>query len=442
LLAWQKNLAAWPVLDGAPNATPFVSLYAGGRLVGCVGNDEGTGGERLARAFLAALSDGRFGGIGAADRGTLSAQVSYVRRMRWIEREAALTVIEPGTHGIGLARAGKPAVSLLPQVARDLGLTARGLLDVLAQKAQVAASDFGGGALFVFETESVAAHEADPARRAGGSAVQRGLAWLRELLDVGPGVVFGIDPRARQVHLAGPMLHGRAAVAIQALRAHRAHGPTALRASRWLAAEVRRGLSRRGVEAWPEHPAMVAGTLALAVLAGIDVTRPLASLASKPEVLAMPWHAAQVVTALGASAPDALYRACVADLERRAWAPWTAMAARARGDGETFARCERALVATIRTAPPHEGGASVTEVPEIAQTAIAVEALARSVSREARAAVRRGRAFLTKWQFRAESIPASLERRLAEGAFPASPVATFLRADITGHAVLALADVD
>jgi len=88
----------------------------------------------------------------------------------------------------------------------------------------------------------------------------------------------------------------------------------------------------------------------------------------------------------------------VADLERRPWAPWTAMAARARGDAGVLARCERALAASIRRGPPHEGGAALGDVPQIAQTAAVVEALAGSRSRTGRAARTRGAAFLRRWQ--------------------------------------------
>ncbi len=59
LLAWQHSLRRWPLLRGAPDATPFVSVYAAGRLIGCVGSAEGEPAERVARAFLLAMADPR-----------------------------------------------------------------------------------------------------------------------------------------------------------------------------------------------------------------------------------------------------------------------------------------------------------------------------------------------------------------------------------------------
>ena len=54
-----------PQPRAAPDATPFVSLYARGMLRGCFGSDEGRPHERVTRAFLRALDDVRYGGIRA-----------------------------------------------------------------------------------------------------------------------------------------------------------------------------------------------------------------------------------------------------------------------------------------------------------------------------------------------------------------------------------------
>src|SRR5882724_3984622 len=117
--------------------------------------------------------------------------------------------------------------------------------------------------------------------------------------------------------------------------------------------------------------------------------------------------------------------------------PWTCLAARARNDAEVMARCERPLVESLRSDPPHVGGAGRGEVPETALTAITVEALARLRSPAAENAVRRGQAFLRRWQAGADT-PAALDPALARGAFPASPTASLLRCDVSGHALLAL----
>ena len=182
---------------------------------------------------------------------------------------------------------------------------------------------------------------------------------------------------------------------------------------------------------------MVAGTLALASQAGIDLAEPLSQFAAKPELATNAWHAAQMVCVLGKRSPPQLVRACVADLDQRPWAPWTLLAARELGDAKLIARCERPLVEALRSQAPHLGGASVTNVPETALTAISIEALAGLRSKEAKSAVARGQDFLRRWQLRS-SVSASLDPFLCRGAFPASPVASLLRCDITGHAVLAL----
>jgi len=204
-------------------------------------------------------------------------------------------------------------------------------------------------------------------------------------------------------------------------------------------ASTRRRSALRGetVEAWPDDPARVAGTLALVHRAGIDVRRELCAYAEKVDLRAHPWQAAQVVCALGLAAPEASWRACVDSLAERPWAPWTCLAAQARMDAEIMARCERPLVESLRTKPPHIGGMGMSDAPETALTAITIEALARVRSRAAEEAVNRGQAFLRRWQFDPE-VPAALEPALARGAFPASPIASVLRCDVSGHALLAL----
>jgi hypothetical protein len=156
------------------------------------------------------------------------------------------------------------------------------------------------------------------------------------------------------------------------------------------------------------------------------------------EVARTPWHAAQVVAALGHEAPLELWTASVENLERRPWAPWTVLAAAARGDRGVGARAARAVADALRTHGPHRGGASVTPVPEIALTAVSVEALAHHGASWARAAAARGLDFLRSMQLTTKRLYGALDPSLARGAFPASPVADLLRCDVTGHALLAL----
>jgi hypothetical protein len=114
------------------------------------------------------------------------------------------------------------------------------------------------------------------------------------------------------------------------------------------------------------------------------------------------------------------------------------MAAATRGDRAVRARSARTLAAALRKAPPHRGGAEGTPIPEMALTAVSVEALARHPAPWARTAALRGRAFIASMQLVGPRLYAALDPALALGAFPASPVADLLRGDVTGHALLAL----
>jgi AMMECR1 domain-containing protein len=440
LLGFQRTLEAWPAIAGVPDATPFVSLYAAGRLRGCYGSGEGGPAERLARAFLRAQADDRFGGITPGEREALVAQVSYPRAARLANPGSVEDEIEPGTHGVALVRPRAPPVLLLPHVARDEGLGARELLAALRRKAGLAGDDYGDGGVYVFETEDVVAGASAERPASARTPEALAAAWLASLIGADGRVAFAIDPRARTRIETGPMAHGRAAVAVQALAAEGRHVAVAERARRWLASAMRAALRGERVEGWPEDPAAIAGTLALGVLAGVTVKDELWAFARErtSEVARVPWHAAQVVAALGREAPRELWAACVDDLAERPWAPWTAIAASARGDRAVLAPAARAIADVLRTAPPHRGGASVTPIPEVALTAVSVEALAHHRAPWARAAAERGRAFLRAMQLDGSRLYGALDAGLARGAFPASPVADVLRGDVTGHALLAL----
>jgi hypothetical protein len=263
------------------------------------------------------------------------------------------------------------------------------------------------------------------------------VAWLERLVDSDGHVAFAIDPRSRTRSATGVMHHGRAAVVVRALAEGGARAEVVRRAKERLERDIAGALAGRSVEAWPADPAVVAGTLALARMAGVKA--PLEGYArARTEIARRAWHAAQVVTALGRAAPPGLFRACTADLARRPWAPWTALAAARLGAARVLARSSSALVSSIGDSGPHEGGSRVTAVPEIALTAVCAEALAPLPSAEARSAAARARAFLRRWQLLPDRVPAALDPKLAIGAFPASPVADLLRGDITAHALLAL----
>ncbi|HEX3855612.1 MAG TPA: hypothetical protein VHW01_31835, partial [Polyangiaceae bacterium] len=194
------------------------------------------------------------------------------------------------------------------------------------------------------------------------------------------------------------------------------------------------------VDQFPEEPALVAGTLALAALSGIELSDALQAHALRPEIQAVPWHAAQVVAALGKRAPSGLWEACKRNLEAEPWAPWTALAAQARDDGETLARAAAALISAVPEHGPHVGGVGPNSVPELARTAATVEALRVVDSAEARAACSRARAFLLKHQIHGDRCALSADPALVHGAFPQTPVHDYLQIDVTGHALLALSE--
>jgi AMMECR1 domain-containing protein len=444
LLRWARTLRRWPAANGAeaaalPDATPFVSLYAGGRLVGCYGHRADAPAARLARAFLAAAHDGRFAARAPSRSPTLMAQVAYLRRLRPVPASALAARLEPGTSGVAVVAADGRATLLLPQVAREAGLDGAALVERLAHKAGLARGAAGDHRWFTFEAEEIVVGPFDRARHGQDDAVDRAAGWLAGLVDARGGALFAVDARAGTRAKSGPLHHGRTAVLVRALAAHGGHAQVVARAHRRLLRDIRRALAGAAVEGWPAEPDRVAGTLALALLAGLPLRAELdAWLAAHPEVAASPWHAAQCVTALGPAAPAPLWRACLVDLAARPWAPWTAMAARARADGPALARCVPALVESVRASAPHRGGAAVTAIPETALTAVTVEALHGLDEEAARAARRRARRFLARWQITAARPSDTVPPRLTVGAFPASPVSSYLRADITAHALLAL----
>jgi hypothetical protein len=290
---------------------------------------------------------------------------------------------------------------------------------------------------FTFDTEVVSSERTS--QRSDADACALGVEWLRRQVEPDGAILFGVSAQGGEHLPRGAMFHARAATVIEAL-ATRERGSAVVRRSRaWLGREVMRALQCRRPPGWPEDVAQVAGTLALAIGAGVDLRARLTELArSAPELAASPWHAAQVVAALGPAAPKVLWSACVRDLDRNDVAPWTLLAARHLGDDGVQAECERRLVRAIRSAPPHQGAVYGAHVPEIALTAMCVTALRDSREPTARAAVRCARAFLTRWQYRSDNAPACVDPRSAIGAFPLSPVHHVLRSDVTAHAVLAL----
>jgi hypothetical protein len=252
-------------------------------------------------------------------------------------------------------------------------------------------------------------------------------------------VAFAIDARRRTRVATGVMHHGRAACVVRALRHAGVERRAAGEATRWLERDVKAALRGAAVEGWPRELPMVAGTIALASMAGLDLEPQLVEVARSEALVASPWHAAQVVAALGPGAPEALWRACKEHLAVQPWAPWTLLAARARRDAQCIGATVPGLCASIRDAAPHRGGCRVAAVPETALTALVVEALDGLPDAQARAAVVRARSFLRARQLLDASMPAPLDLDLARGGFAASPVVVdMLRCDVAAHAFVAI----
>ena len=333
MLRFQRTLARWKTPERAPDATPFVSLYAGGQLRGCYGSDEGPPGERLARAFLRAMDDGRFGGVRSGERD---------RRRRAGLVRASGEAREPGD---GRGRAGArrarsrpssaekgPSVVLLPDVARDERVGAAELVRRLARKAGLGDDGLREQALYLVETER--------RRRPRRANALRGAAWTR--LAAGSRrssqpdgrVTFAVDPRARARRRRwARCTTARASVVAHALAGRRDRtAATADRVRRRLLAEARAALAgspRRGMargsgagrgdprRSWsapasrcgrsspPSWPRTTSGALAVALGAGGRGPR-------------------RATRRRGSGAR------AVADLDVHPWAPWTLARGRTR----------------------------------------------------------------------------------------------------------------
>jgi hypothetical protein len=256
LLRFQCTLDRWRCPARAPDATPFVSLYANGRLCGCHGDGEGSPGERLARAFLRAANDGRFDPISSEERTALAAQVSYARRPRLLNPETAADEIEVGTHGVALVGERGQAAMILPHVARDEGLGPRELIDALLRKARAGVDALAERGIYAFETEDVVVRRVDARSRSVGA--HAAASWLASLVDAEGNVTFAVDGRARRRVPLGEMHHGRSASVVQALAAHgtraavvaraRGAGSSATSARRWTGRRWRDG--RRIPSSW------------------------------------------------------------------------------------------------------------------------------------------------------------------------------------------------
>lgn len=459
----QRKSQGKPKVGALPTATPIVASYVRGELRGCA-LERGTApaADRLAKAFASSTQ---------SIRDDVDAEVFYPREFRWLDD---IDSLEIGTEGVALvldsagatprgAAPGTSCVLLMPRVARDHRVDTRGLLRLLAQKAGLEsdlASELPKGArLAAWTCESVVARStgddvedksAQAASSAGSDAADYAAAWIARMFDVTGPVAFALDPRSRVLQPTGKLWHARSAITIEAVAAYCEQRGNAgelakllPRARRWLGRELEHALQKdRGVSDWPDDRASVAGTLALACLAGVAVQAPLRKLVVDGRWRDVegspvwPWHAGQIACALGRDAPDDLWAYCVASLESMPFAPYVALAAKVRGDEPAHRRAVASVAAFIRRDAPHAGGATVTAMPETALTAVAAQALAGSAEHRSEHAA--ALAFVRARQLLPGCIPAALDPALALGGFAGTPVDDVQRADIAGHALLAL----
>lgn len=429
LLRFRETLTRFPELTGAGSATPIVTAYREGRLVACaVGRRGRTAKERLARAFLEATS---------AHDGPLDIELVLAKSARWLSSPDDL---ELGEEGLALVRPDDVPVLLIPQMARDFGVDGRGFVGMLENKARGFPK---GHRLVAFTVERVVgrldaseAKSRKAAQRSHADPIDFAAAWIARLVSPDGSVAFAIDPVRRILQPRGELHHARVASAIEALASHGGYAREVRRARAWLQDEAMRALEGEAIEHWPTTLPAVAGTLALLVLAGVDFKDELATLARAPSLREAPWHAGQVMLALGAEAPRDLAAICDAALEETPFAPWTALGAHRAGHRALFRRSTRALAESIRKAAPFRGGASVTAVPEAGLTAVAAHALSLAPGHRRTAELALG--YVRRLQLLPDRIPASVDPRLALGGFAASPVNDLLRVDLAGHALSAL----
>ncbi len=285
-----------------------------------------------------------------------------------------------------------------------------------------------------------------------GEAVQRvardkvraasdlGARWLAERVNADGAIAFGLDPDTGLVTARGAFHHGRAAIALAALEAHGGHAQAAARLRTHLLSE----LSQR--ELITEHttsPAQIAGTYALAALAGLPVLDALMPLLDDPTVLEPDaWHAAQIACVLGERTPYRLWKHCQLALQRFGFAPWTLRAALRIGDEASARLAAKGLLAGLANLA-EAGVVPHGQPPSLAEVAACIEALAPAdlsfLGARAPAAehsLRRGCDYLVRYQF-SELSGLSLAPE-AKGGFPLTPSEPYLRTDVTAHAVLAL----
>ncbi len=406
-------------------ATAFVSIYERGRVIGCVGHAD------VVSALRAARADPRFGGARLPPSESVVQLSLLVRGPALAPSEIERTMVVGREGLVAFDREGVVRAVLLPEVAADGQRDAASMLRALAEKAGLPSLE-GIARVMRVRAESFVIR----ARvRSSRSPIDAAAAWLAARIGPDGEIAHGVDARSGRVHRTGPLHLGRCALVVQALAAHGGHRAAVQRGRRWLALAIDEALRDEG-EGLPRSAPERAGSLALAMRAGIDCGEALMALAmqSPAEIAGHAWHAAQVTVALADRAPTAIRDAALAPIDRGAWAPWSALAADALGDRKRARKARSVLARSVAARAPHTGGVGARSVPEVALTALVIEILAATHP----AVTRRATAFLASQSFATEQdVPAALDPSLCLGAYPLAPHADFLRCDVTAHALLA-----
>ena len=268
-------------------------------------------------------------------------------------------------------------------------------------------------------------------------SLQRGAEWLSQTVLADGSLRLTLDASTGAEQVRGDFYHGRAAIVLMALERVLPDHAISERLRRFLERQVALVLSGEVPEAWPTRPDAALGTLALLKLARVE--HPILNERVKLEDFgsdpAASWHLAQVVAAQGDAAGQEAWARCREALKSTPWPCWTALAARKLDDQSTLARAVRNLQSALAPLGP-AGECQGPSLP-LALVAAAVEGLAPETADEARQRIRAAQRYLMRWQI--DDTTPDVDLRLGLGAFPLVPNDTTLRADVTAHALLALA---
>jgi hypothetical protein len=275
------------------------------------------------------------------------------------------------------------------------------------------------------------------------TALLLGARWLARAVGDDGQVRFSLDPETGTAEAFGPYHYGRAALAVAALDSVGGFADVVVRARERLDRDIELLLAGEPLPGAPATAAELAGTLALAIRAGVNRGAALLAIARQSDNFADdPWCASQVAFALGSDTPPELWALCTARFNAGDWAPWAFRAAAALGDRTAIDRYRPGLLAALG-AIGDSGTSGEASPPALARIAATVEALVEDPdpTRVPRAALVRARDYLLRWQFDQPELP-GVGSAAAVGGFPLTPTDWLERTDVTAHALAALVAVE